>query len=89
MPGLTAPSDYAEEPPRHPDLRINSKVRPPPSYSAQAVPSRGVGLACAAISAADSGPGLIDSRVGASPPRRGIGGVAVCAARPPICAGEQ
>uniref|UniRef100_A0ACD6ALS2 Uncharacterized protein n=1 Tax=Avena sativa TaxID=4498 RepID=A0ACD6ALS2_AVESA len=25
MPGLTAPSDYAEEPPRHPDLRINSK----------------------------------------------------------------
>ncbi|EMS51776.1 Sulfite oxidase [Triticum urartu] len=25
MPGLTAPSDYAEEPPRHPALRINSK----------------------------------------------------------------
>ncbi|CAD6262645.1 unnamed protein product [Miscanthus lutarioriparius] len=25
MPGLTAPSDYAEEPPRHPALKINSK----------------------------------------------------------------
>ncbi|KAF5740457.1 Sulfite oxidase [Tripterygium wilfordii] len=25
MPGLTAPSDYAREPPRHPCLRINSK----------------------------------------------------------------
>nr|CAB3504079.1 unnamed protein product [Digitaria exilis] len=25
MPGLTAPSDYVEEPPRHPALKINSK----------------------------------------------------------------
>jgi len=30
MPGLTAPSDYAEEPPRHPALRINSKVSAAP-----------------------------------------------------------
>lgn len=27
MPGLTAPSNYAEEPPRHLALRVNSKVR--------------------------------------------------------------
>lgn len=26
MPGLTAPSDYSKEPPRHPSLQINSKV---------------------------------------------------------------
>jgi hypothetical protein len=30
MPGLTAPSDYAEEPPRHPALKINSKVSAAP-----------------------------------------------------------
>ena len=30
MPGLTAPSDYAEEPPRHPDLKINAKVSATP-----------------------------------------------------------
>ena len=35
MPGLTAPSDYAEEPPRHPALKINSKVSAtPPSLHA-------------------------------------------------------
>jgi hypothetical protein len=28
MPGLTAPSNYEEEPPRHPALQINSKVTP-------------------------------------------------------------
>lgn len=27
MPGLTAPSDYSQEPPRHPALLINSTVR--------------------------------------------------------------
>ncbi|RYR21848.1 hypothetical protein Ahy_B03g067161 isoform D [Arachis hypogaea] len=26
MPGLTAPSDYSKEPPRHPCLKINSKA---------------------------------------------------------------
>jgi len=26
MPGLTAPSDYSKEPPRHPSLQINAKV---------------------------------------------------------------
>jgi hypothetical protein len=31
MPGLTAPSDYAEEPPRHPALKINAKVSATPS----------------------------------------------------------
>lgn len=32
MPGLTAPSDYSKEPPRHPSLQINSKAQPNPLF---------------------------------------------------------
>lgn len=62
MPGLTAPSDYAEEPPRHPALKINSKVSAtlrsplPATHSPWRIESDWVGalLPCGVANRADS-----------------------------------
>ena len=65
MPGLTAPSDYAEEPPRHPALKINSKVsamHPSPRDPHPLGDSRVIGFAVSPIARIRSRLWLVPSR---------------------------